>query len=362
MLSAKGQYTVAIIGSGQIGSTIHDMLTLSDQFVADIYDTTVRGNVKLLDVTNDAALHKVVKEHDIVVSAVPYNLTERIAREVSVQGNKVYLDLTEDLLTGESIVKFNALAGNGSIVVPHCGLAPGAVSIIAADLMRRFDKVVDVVIRVGALPIVADNDLQYYRSWSTSGLVNEYIKDCPVIEDGQIKLVSALGGLDKVVVDGKQLESFYTSGGAGTLVLTALSKFKVDNLCYKTLRYPGHNEKMLFLLNDLCFRDNPQDLMALLDKTVPSTRDDVVHIHIRVTGTFAGQGGLHNLTYTKSIYGDPSLTAIKNTTASGVLSVLYWVVSKIEAGETNDLSHHIKCEDIPYNEIKEVNRWAVYNK
>ena len=62
----------------------------------------------------------------------------------------------------------------------------------------------------------------------------------------------ALEGLEMILVNGLELESFTTSGGLGTMCETYLGR--VQELNYKTMRYPGHCELMRFLLNELYLR------------------------------------------------------------------------------------------------------------
>ena len=56
-------------------------------------------------------------------------------------------------------------------MMPQCGLAPGAINICAAGMMSQFDKVNEVMMRVGALPRFTNNEMSYYLSWSTNGLL-----------------------------------------------------------------------------------------------------------------------------------------------------------------------------------------------
>ena len=64
--------------------------------------------------------------------------------------------------------------GCRSTFMPQCGLAPGAINIIASGLADSFKVVRSIEMRVGALPLSASNQMKYYLSWSTAGLINEY--------------------------------------------------------------------------------------------------------------------------------------------------------------------------------------------
>ena len=66
--------------------------------------------------------------------------------------------------------RVRALAVDASTAFfPQCGLAPGFVSIVAFDLVKRFDSLDTVKLRVGALPQYPSNALNYNLTWSTDG-------------------------------------------------------------------------------------------------------------------------------------------------------------------------------------------------
>jgi len=68
--------------------------------------------------------------------------------------------------------------GASRAFVPQCGLAPGFISIAAAELITHFDSLRAVKLRVGALPQHPNNVLKYSLTWSTEGLINEYGNPC----------------------------------------------------------------------------------------------------------------------------------------------------------------------------------------
>ena len=70
--------------------------------------------------------------------------------------------------------------------------APGFVNIAAAGLIEGMDEVHDLRLRVGALPRYPSNRLKYNLTWSTAGLINEYIQPCDALVDGSgsVRLVS----------------------------------------------------------------------------------------------------------------------------------------------------------------------------
>ena len=142
-------------------------------------------------------------------------------------------------------------------------------------------------LRVGALPEFPTNSLKYNLTWSTDGLINEYCNPCDVIHQGQRQEFWPLEGLEHLSIDGVEYEAFSTSGGLGTLCETF--EGRVRELNYKTIRYIGHRDRMLFLLDELRLRDRRQLLKEILENAVPRTLQDVVVVFCTATGQRDGQ-------------------------------------------------------------------------
>ena len=71
--------------------------------------------------------------------------------------------------------------------------------------------------RVGALPQYPSNALNYNLTWSTDGLINEYIEPCEAIVEGRLVTMPAMEEREEFSLDGVTYEAFNTSGGLGTL-------------------------------------------------------------------------------------------------------------------------------------------------
>ena len=297
---------VGIVGSGNIGWALKQLLK-------EDYD------IKQGDITDgfDASDIKQVKTFllglDAVISAGPFAVNKNIA-QIAAEESIGYFDLTEDVETTEYIRNLES----ESILMPQCGLAPGAINICASGMMEEFDSVNEVLMRVGALPRFTTNEMSYYLSWSTNGLINEYCNEADAIYEGKAVKLMPLEGAEKLVIEGESFEAFNTSGGCATMCETYADK--VENLTYKTIRYPGHLNHMKFLFNDLHLKKNKDVLEKLFDKEVPRTKNDVIIFFVKVIGLI--DGVLQEKTYLRKIYGNEKLSAIQITTASGVCSVL----------------------------------------
>ncbi len=325
---------VLITGAGKIGSLIAFLLANSQDYQVFLADVQVQNrpdlemvktntphiNIVQLDVQDTAAAESFIKKNSIhaVISALPY-FHNIVVAELAQRYNLTYFDLTEDTSVAKAILHMSQ--ASQTAYVPQCGLAPGFISIVANDLMKKFPALDTVKMRVGALPSNTSNALQYSLTWSTDGLINEYGNICNAIENGKEVLLLPLDGLEEIEIDGLTYEAFNTSGGIGSLAQTYLGK--VNSLSYKTIRYPGHCSKIRFLMNDLKLNDDRATLKKIFERALPKTEQDVVLVYVSVTGM--KNNVLSEANYVKKFY--PKIinglqwSAIQMTTASALCAV-----------------------------------------
>jgi len=320
---------VAVIGAGKIGSTVVDLLVgsgayevlLIDQEAAALVEYRGRAHVvtAAMAIEDPAALAVELAGAFAVVNCAPYHLTTTVARAATVAGAH-YLDLTEDVASSRIVRDLAADAATAFI--PQCGLAPGFITIAAWDLIKHFDQLHDVRLRVGALPRYPSNALNYNLTWSTDGVINEYCEPCEAIVNGARRETAAMEECEEFALDGVAYEAFNTSGGLGTLCMTL--EGQVRNLNYKTIRYPGHAAIMKALLNDLNLRNRRDVLKDILENSVPATMQDVVVVFVTVSGM--KRGHLMQETYVNKVFAQPVngevKSAIQITTAGAICAVL----------------------------------------
>jgi len=330
---------VLVLGAGKIGALISGLLAESNVYqvqLADMDANAAEGVIGAhglpnaralhLDATNAQSLAAQLKAQpvDAVVSSLPYHCNAVVAAAARDSGIH-YFDLTEDV---EVTRQVSALArGARSTFVPQCGLAPGFISIAGGELIRHFDSLRSVRLRVGALPQHPHNVLKYSLTWSTEGLINEYGNPCEAMADGRAVEVRPLEGLEEIEIDGTLYEAFNTSGGLGSLAQTFGEH--CESMDYKTIRYPGHCAQMRLLMNDLKLNQDRGTLKRILENAVPQTLQDVVIVYAAVTGFQNGE--LREENYVSKIY--PQIiagrlwSAIQVTTASGLCAVLDMVLT-----------------------------------
>lgn len=317
-----------LLGVGHIGQAIARRLVASGDYELIVADRdahalrsvqTLGVERAVLDSTDPQALAALLAPADAVINALPYSMAASVAQAARQAGTH-YFDLTEDVQATQTIA---ALARDADTAfMPQCGLAPGFIGIAAHHLAGTFDTVYDVKMRVGALPEFPTNELKYNLTWSVDGLVNEYCHPCEALREGRRVSVEPLEGLEHFSLDGVEYEAFNTSGGLGTLCETL--EGKVRDLDYKTVRYPGHQMRMKFLLDDLGLKRDQALLKQVLRNNVPTTMQDVVLVFITVSGL--RDGVLVQDVFTRKIFAADTGTgyesAIQRATASGVCTAV----------------------------------------
>ena len=334
---------VLVLGAGKIGSLIAGLLSARGQYQVHLADLTLDAPKRLVDELSlsaitpcaldvrrpDVVAGYVISHHfDAVISSLPYFCNPTVA-DIARAHQLHYFDLTEDVTVTSRVRAISA--GADRAFIPQCGLAPGFISIVTNELIGHFESIDNVKMRVGALTVHPSNALKYSLTWSTDGLINEYGNVCVGIEGGQEVQLQPLEGYETIELDGLLYEAFNTSGGLGTLADTYRGRVRTMN--YKTLRYPGHCEKIHFLMKDLKLNEDRETLKRVLERAIPQTQQDVVLIYAAVTGT--KQGELFEETYVKKVYPRMILgrlwSAIQVTTASSLCCVVDLVMARPSA-------------------------------
>ena len=347
--------TVLVFGIGKVGTLVG--ILLKQRFDVTGFDKNMPSEPTGFeciqgDIHDQALLEKTIPQFDAVVSCMPYNLNLSIALIAHAYGVH-YFDLTEDVPTTDMIMQLSQTAK--AVMAPQCGLAPGLIGIIGANLSNRFTKLRDIELRVGALPRYPNGLLAYSFTWSPAGVINEYINDAEVIHNRVRKMVPSLDGIESINIEGRDYEAFSTSGGLGTMCRTY--EGKVDTLNYKTIRYPGHAQLMRFLLYELILKDKRELLETILTEAKPPVADDVVLVYAVVEG-WKGEA-LAREEYYRSFHpidiNGKKWRAISWTTAASIAAVVEMV-----ADQKLPQKGFIKQEEIDFNTFMETKNGQLF--
>jgi len=334
--------TVAVVGLGNVGRLIADMLAELGFEVRELDadpGKAVGERALVMDVSDPAALRELFADVDAVVSCLPYHLNVVVATAAHASGVH-YFDLTEDVATSHIIRQLAESAD--TIFMPRCGLAPGFICVVGGDLASRLETIERIELRVGALPRSPNNAAGYACNWSPAGVVNEYVNHCEQLRGGELVSVPPLADVETIVIDGAGYEAFTTSGGLGTMCETFAGR--VDCLDYKTIRYPGHCQLMRFLLLELDLGRQRELAVRLLTDAYPPVRDDLVIVYAAAAGSSDGRRAREEFVRVyrpRSVAGE-TRTTIAWTTAAGAVTM----VELLAAGALPD-SGFVRQEDVP---------------
>ncbi|MFW9916046.1 MAG: saccharopine dehydrogenase family protein [Candidatus Thorarchaeota archaeon] len=300
--------TAVILGAGMMAHGLAYDLTrfgrLETLTIADISDNAaqtlaekVRGPAiaTKFDAQDRQQLYDLASNHEIVISALPYHFNYTIA-EICAETGAHMVDLGGNSRIVQQQLALDAEAkAKGGTIIPDLGLAPGMMTVLTMDICRHFSEIDTVKIRVGGLPQTKKAPFDYQLTFSPEGLINEYREPCMSLHNFRRTMKEPLTELETIVFPPPfgELEAFTTSGGTSTLPITLEGKAR--ELDYKTIRYPGHCEKMRILMSMGLFDEEPVEIQGekirprdilsqLLYKKLPKNQPDVVLARTSVTG------------------------------------------------------------------------------
>lgn len=196
-----------------------------------------------VDALEEEGLSRFLEPVDVVLSCVPYWMHPHIA-PVAIHTATSMVDMGGDTeVTMKTLALDDAAKAAKVSVVPDTGLAPGLVNSLATHLMSQFDEVLDVRLYCGGLPQHPKPPFHYKLVFNIEGLVAEYTDPAYAVRDYKIARPEPLTDVEELEWEGLgKMEAFVTSGGTSTAPLTFEGSVRTYE--YKTIRFPGHCERM----------------------------------------------------------------------------------------------------------------------
>ena len=241
---------ITVLGCGMVGAAIvRDLstdpgvgVTAVDASEAALAAVAAQPGVTTVraDLRDQAAVSRLVAEADLVVGAVPGHMGFRTLQTV-IEAGKSIVDISffpEDPLSLDELAR-----DHGCAALVDCGIAPGCSNLIAGRANAVFDRFDRFVCYVGGLPVVRTWPWEYKAVFSPSDVLEEYVRPARYIAHGQQRTMPALTEAELIdFADVGTLEAFNTDG-LRTLLATGGAPFMIE----KTLRYPGHIDKIRVL-------------------------------------------------------------------------------------------------------------------
>jgi saccharopine dehydrogenase-like NADP-dependent oxidoreductase len=197
--------------------------------------TPVRADLRTVDM-----IQRMAMAHDLVVGAVPGPMGYGTVKSVIDVGRDI-VDIS--FFEEDPYPELDELARRrGVMALTDCGVAPGCSNLILGAAQAEMDSVESFSCFVGGLPAIRHQPYEYRAVFSPIDVIAEYTRPARLVENGTVVTRDALTEVEHLDFDGAgTLEAFNTDG------LRTLLRCNVPNMKEKTLRYPGHADKMRML-------------------------------------------------------------------------------------------------------------------
>lgn len=263
-----------VLGGGLVGAPM--ALDLAEDkdinvTVADISDDILKKfkthtKIKTIkqDLSDRQGLKEMISRFDMVINAVPGFMGYKTL-ETIIKAGKNVVDIAffpEDALTLDALAKKHDVTA-----VVDCGVAPGMSNMLTGYADHLLDKTRSAVIYVGGLPEVRTQPWEYKAVFSPIDVIEEYIRPAFYVEKGQVVEKPALS--EPELIDFPELgtlEVFNTDG-----LRSLIKNLDIPNMKEKTMRYPGHIEKILFLKEAGFFNKEPVQTGGQMIKPIDMT-------------------------------------------------------------------------------------------
>lgn len=253
---------IIVLGAGLVGrAMVLDLasekgfaVSAADRDEARLKDLVGRGiRTVQADLSRAQNLREIISEQDLVLNALPGWLGFQTLRTCLEAGKNV-VDIA---FFPEDPFELEALArGKGVTAVVDAGVAPGLSNLLSAHGLSRLDKGHSLSIYVGGLPSIREWPFEYKAVFSPLDVIEEYLRPARLKEGGRLVVRPALS--DPEFMEFEELgtlEAFNTDG-----LRTLLQTLDLPDMKEKTLRYPGHREKMLMLREAGFFDSRPVEV------------------------------------------------------------------------------------------------------
>ena len=235
---------IIVLGAGMVGSAMaidlakqHEVsLTDLSQAVLDKAKKKCSDlAIQVLDVCDKAKLQQNIRQHDLVVNAVPGFLGFETLRSIIEAGMNV-IDIA---FFPENSLELDALAKkHGVTAIVDCGVAPGMDNVILGHYNECM-KLTDFECLVGGLPKVKKWPFCYKAPFSPIDVIEEYTRPARYVEHSELVVREPLTDCEYVEFDKVGTLEAFNSDGLRSILFTMPH---IPNMKEKTLRYPGHVE------------------------------------------------------------------------------------------------------------------------
>jgi lysine 6-dehydrogenase len=251
---------IIVLGAGLVGGPMALDLARNGEFKVTSADLSAAALSRLdnidgittvqADLDNAEVLKSLVKDHDLVISAVPGFMGFRTLERVIECGKNV-VDIA---FFPEDMFLLDAKAKEMNVtVICDIGVAPGMSNVLIGYGASMLDTLEKGITYVGGLPVVRTWPFEYKAVFSPIDVIEEYTRPARYIDGGRLVVREALSDAELLNFPNIGTLEAFNSDGLRTLATTV----KGDYMIEKTLRYKGHIEKMAVLRDTGFFDKEP---------------------------------------------------------------------------------------------------------
>lgn len=239
---------VLLLGAGRVGSAI--ARDLAGEFELTVLDASTDALARLGRPPGLRAVHgsvsaahtlaPLLERAELVVNAVPGPLGFETLRQALEAGR----DVVDIAFFEQDAFALDALARErGRTAIVDCGVAPGCSNLLLGRHTRAMESVERFWCAVGGLPVVRTWPFEYQAPFSPIDVIAEYTRPARFRRGGRDITLPALSEIELIDLPGVgTLEAFNTDG-----LRSLLHTMPVPDMVEKTMRYPGHAERMRML-------------------------------------------------------------------------------------------------------------------
>lgn len=241
---------VIVLGCGLVGGPMATDLSKDENLkvtVVDLNEEVLDKLKKTSDVTtiqadlsNQEVVSDLVKDYDIVLSAVPGFMGFKTLKSI-IEAGKNVIDIAffpEDLFELDDLAKQNNV-----IAISDIGVAPGMSNVLIGYAQNQLDNISSAITYVGGLPKKREWPYEYKAVFSPIDVIEEYTRPARYIENGKEVIKPALSDPELLNFENIGTLEAFNSDGLRSLAKTIDAPYMIE----KTLRYPGHIDIMRVL-------------------------------------------------------------------------------------------------------------------
>jgi saccharopine dehydrogenase-like NADP-dependent oxidoreductase len=251
---------ILVLGAGLVGGPMAIDLARNGEFEVTSADYSSEALSRLTDIDgiktvqadldDVETLKSLVRDHDLVISAVPGFMGFRTVERIIECGKNV-VDIA---FFPEDMFLLDAKAREMNVTaICDIGVAPGMSNVLIAYGASKLDTLEKGITYVGGLPVIRTWPFEYKAVFSPIDVIEEYTRPARYIDGGRLVVREALSDPELLEFPNIGTLEAFNSDGLRTLATT----IKGDYMIEKTLRYKGHIEKMAVLRDTGFFSKEP---------------------------------------------------------------------------------------------------------